>query len=116
MKGAHQAPGAGTPAESDEPAGLGSSGGFRGQKRTDDLDCADAGADCKLIATATARAALLGIEARSIGPGAWLLRHAHGGCIGAVYGHEALAAAVGGFEAARDDVLALVQRLSGGGL
>lgn len=70
----------------------------------------------KSTATAIARAALLGIEARTIGPGAWLLRHAHGACIGAVYGAEALAAAVAGFEAARDDVLALVQRMAGGGL
>lgn len=67
-------------------------------------------------AAAITRAALLGIEARSIGPAAWMLRHAHGACIGAVYGHEALAAAVAGFEAARDDVLALVQRMAGGGL
>ncbi len=70
----------------------------------------------KTTATLIARAALLGIEARSIGPGSWLLRHAHGACIGAVYGHEALAAAVAGFEAARNDVLALVQRMAGGGL
>lgn len=70
----------------------------------------------KTTTTAIARAALLGIEARSIGPGSWLLRHAHGACIGAVYGHEALAAAVAGFEAARNDVLALVQRMAGGGL
>ena len=70
----------------------------------------------KHTATAIARAALLGIEARSIGPAAWMLRHAHGACIGAVYGHEALAAAVAGFEAARNDVLALVQRMAGGGL
>jgi outer membrane lipoprotein SlyB len=76
---------------------------------------ADVQDSAKATATAIARAALLGIEAHSIGPGAWLLRHAHGACIGAVYGHEALAAAVAAFEAARDDVLALVQRLGGGG-
>lgn len=63
--------------------------------------------------TTIARAALLGIEARSIGPAAWLLRHAHGACIGTVHGHEALAAAVAGFEAARDDVLRLVQQIGG---
>lgn len=70
----------------------------------------------KGTATAIARAALLGIEAHSIGPAAWILRHAHGACIGTVHGAEALAAAVAGFEAARDDVLALVQRMAGGGL
>lgn len=70
----------------------------------------------KTTATTIARAALLGIEAHSIGPAAWLLRHAHGACIGAVYGHAALVAAVAGFEAARDDVLALVQRLAEGRL
>lgn len=70
----------------------------------------------KATAPAIARAALLGIEARSIGPAAWLLRHTHGACIGTVHGAEALAAAVAGFEAARDDVLALVQRMAGGGL
>jgi len=69
----------------------------------------------KNTATLIARAALLGIETRTIGPDSWLLRHAHGACIGAVYGHEALAAAVAGFEAARDDVAALVRGIAGRG-
>jgi len=77
---------------------------------------ANAPDSAKATATAIARAALLGIEARSIGPAAWMLRHAHGACIGTVHGAEALAAAVAGFEAARDDVLALVQRMAGSGL
>ena len=75
-------------------------------------DCA-ADADGKHVATAVARAALLGIEARRAHfcAGAWLLRHAHGADIGIVHGTEALEAAVRGFESARDDVRALVQRL-----
>ena len=67
----------------------------------------------KATASTIARAALLGIECRAIGPNAWLLRHAHGACIGAVHGAEALAAAVAGFELARNDVLELIQRLGG---
>lgn len=65
----------------------------------------------KSAATAIARAALLGIEARRVPAGAWLLRHARGADIGTVHGIEALEAAVRGFESARDDVRALVQRL-----
>lgn len=67
----------------------------------------------KSAATAIARAALLGIEARRVPAGAWLLRHAHGADIGIVHGTEALEAAVRGFESARDDVRALVQRIGG---
>ena len=74
---------------------------------------ANAPDSAKATATAIARAALLGIEARSIGPAAWLLRHANGAHIGAVYGHEALAAAVAGFEAARNDVLAIARTMGG---
>lgn len=97
------------PQHDDAPA-VAAARGVRGNETKQRLDFG------KATATAIARAALLGIEARSIGPAAWMLRHAHGACIGAVYGHEALAAAVAGFEAARDDVAALVQRLAGGGL
>ena len=39
--------------------------------------------------------------------------HAHGAEIGSVRGIEALEAAVRGFESARDDVRALVQRIGG---
>ena len=67
----------------------------------------------KSAATAIARAALLGIEARPVLGGAWLLRHARGADIGTVHGIEALEAAVRGFESARDDVRALVQRIGG---
>ena len=73
-------------------------------------DCA-ADADQTHVATAVARAALLGIEVHGIGAGAWLMRHARGAEIGAVRGTAALEAAVRGFESARDDVRALVQRL-----
>lgn len=73
----------------------------------------DASDSAKATASTIARATLLGIECRAIGPSAWLLRHAHGACIGAVHGAEALAAAVAGFEHARDDVLELIQRLGG---
>lgn len=54
-----------------------------------------------------------GLTRHRIGPAAWMLRHAHGACIGTVYGHEALAAAVAGFEAARNDVLAIVRSMEG---
>lgn len=107
------APGLVTPAESDEPAKLGSSGGFRGQVRTDDHDCAEADAKRKRAALATAHAALLGIEARPLDGGAWLLRHANGGPIGTVHGLDDLVAAVAGFEAAANDVRQLVQRMRG---
>ncbi|MBK8863534.1 MAG: hypothetical protein IPN37_05815 [Betaproteobacteria bacterium] len=75
-------------------------------------DCA-ADADQKHVATAVARAALLGIEARRVPAGAWLLRHAHGADIGIVHGTEALEAAVRGFESARDDMAELVRRIGG---
>jgi hypothetical protein len=65
-------------------------------------------------ATAVARAALLGIEVYSTGPAVWKLRHARGADIGVVRGHQALAAAVAGFEAAHHDVAMLVRRLAGG--
>jgi hypothetical protein len=71
-------------------------------------------ATAKMIATATARAALLGIEARPLGTDAWLLRSAAGATIGTVQGADALLAAVAGFEAARGDVAALVGRMARG--
>lgn len=74
-------------------------------------DCAET--EHKRIATATARAALLGIEARQIAPDAWLLRHARGADVGIVRGLPALDAAVSGFEAAHRDVAELVQRMRG---
>lgn len=107
------APGPVTPAESDEPAKLGSGGGFRGQARTDDHDCAEAAAERKRAASAIAHAALLGIEASPLDGGAWLLRHANGAPIGTVHGLDALCAAVAGFQAAANDVRQLVQRMRG---
>lgn len=80
--------------------------GVEGDRKEDSGDCA-----AKLIASATARAALLGIEVRQIDGGAWLLRHAFGADIGIVRGLPALAAAVAGFEAATRDVRELVQRM-----
>ena len=80
-------------------------------------DCADAAVDAqqhvhrKAEADAVARAALLGIEARLTGTDAWMLRHAAGAHIGIVRGLPALQAAVAGFEAARDDMRTLVQRM-----
>lgn len=73
----------------------------------------DAPDSAKANASTIARAVLLGIECCAVGPNAWLLHHAHGACIGAVHGAEALAAAVEGFEHARDDVIELIQRLGG---
>ena len=70
--------------------------------------------DTKTIATAIAKAACTGIECHLIGVDTWLLRHAHGADIGMVHGLGALVAAVGGFEAATDDVRQLVQRMHGG--
>lgn len=67
----------------------------------------------KSSATEIVRAALLRIEACSIGPAAWLLRHAHGATIATVYGHEAVAAAVADLEVACNDLMVLVQRLGG---
>lgn len=67
----------------------------------------------KVIDTATARAALLGIEVHQIDGGAWLLRHARGACIGTVRSLDALDAAIGGFEAAQRDVRELVRRMRG---
>jgi len=82
-------------------------------------DCADAAVDAQqhahrkaeAEAEAVARAALLGIEARLSGTDAWMLRHAAGAHIGIVHGLPALQAAVAGFEAARDDMRTLVQRM-----
>jgi hypothetical protein len=65
-------------------------------------------------ATAIARAAILGIEAYSVGLAVWKLRHARGADIGIVRGHQALAAAVAGFESAHHDVARLVRRMAGG--
>ena len=70
--------------------------------------------DTKTIATAIAKAACLGIECHLIGVDIWLLRHARGADIGVVHGLGALVAAVGGFEAATNDVRQLVQRMRGG--
>ena len=102
------APGQVTPelTQKDETPGLAGAEGFRGKN-------SDGGGDgtCKLIATAIARAALLGIEARPLTDGAWLLRHARGADIGIVHGIGALTAAVAGFEAACSDVRALMQRM-----
>ena len=92
----------------DEARELGG-GGLQEQGTTDSLDC-----DAKLIDTAIARAALLGIEVHQIDGGAWLMRHARGACIGAVRSLDALDAAIGGFEAAQHDVRELVQRMRGG--
>jgi len=69
----------------------------------------------KMAATATARAALLGIEVRELQGGAWLLQHASGSPIGTVKGLEGLRAAVDGFHAARDDVADLVRRIGARG-
>jgi hypothetical protein len=82
--------------------------GVEGDRTADSGDYAE-----KLIATAAARAALLGIEVHQLGGGAWLLRHASGANIGAVRGLAALDAALGGFEAAQHDVRELVQRMRG---
>ena len=74
----------------------------------------DGNFDTKTIATAIAKAACLGIECHLIGVATWLLRHARGADIGVVHGLGALVAAVGGFEAATNDVRQLVQRMRGG--
>jgi hypothetical protein len=66
-----------------------------------------------LIATVTARAALIGIEVHQLDGGDWLLRHARGASIGTVRCMDALDAALGGFEAAQRDVRELVQRMRG---
>lgn len=85
--------------------------GFRAQRKVNAADSAEAGTLRKRETTAQARAALLGIEARPIGPDVWLLRHARGADIGVVRGLPALDAAVAGFEAAHRDVAELVQRM-----
>ena len=87
-------------------------GAVEKQGNRDPRDCAET--EHKRIATATARAALLGIEARPIAPDSWLLRHARGADIGIVRGLPALVAAVAGFEAAHRDVAELVRRMKGG--
>ena len=97
-----------TPKIDDAPAGDAAQGIREAQEVSP--DCA-ADADQSHVAAAVARAALLGIEVHGIGAGAWLMRHARGAEIGAVRGTAALEAAVRGFESARDDVRALVQRL-----
>ena len=93
--------------ESDEAAKLGSGGGLEEQGKADSGDSAR-----ELIATAIAKAALLGIECRPIGADAWLLRHARGP-IGTVQGRNALQAVVAGFEAACADMRALVRQMEG---
>ena len=106
MQGA-SAPGPVTPCRSDEPAELGSVGGFGGQEREDSLDSASDTAERKLIAGLAARAALLGVEVHRLADGTWLLR-ARGVHIGIVRGADALGAAVAGVEAAHADVRELV--------
>jgi hypothetical protein len=85
--------------------------GVKLQGTADSSDCADVEAECKLIATCAARAALLGIEVRELRGGAWLLQHASGASIGAVRGQQGLSSAVAGFEAARNDVAVLVRQI-----
>ena len=113
---AHQHVGAAAPglaaperSEKDEPRGLAGGAGVEVQGTADSPDSA-----AKLIATATARAALLGIEVHEIDAGAWLLSHARGGDIGTVRGLAALDDAIGGFESALTDVRDLVQRMMRG--
>lgn len=105
------APGLVRPTSDEAPAAC-DDRGPEGQTTFESPDCA-ADADEKHVATAVARAALLGIEARRVAVGAWLLCHARGGEIGIVRGIAALEAAVRGFEAARDDVADLVRRIRG---
>lgn len=93
---------------SDEAPALAGAEGFKGNRTAGSGDCA-----AKLIATATARAALLGIEVHQIDGGAWLLRHARGGSVGTVQGLPALDAAIVGFEATQHDVRELVQGMRG---
>ena len=93
---------------SDEALGLAGAEGFRDQGTQE-----YATHYRKRAETALARAALVGIEARLLDSGAWRLRHAQGADIGIVQGLTALEAAVQGFEAARDDVQALVRRMRG---
>lgn len=102
------APGLSHPPEVTKPQRWQAQWGFNENRTGDSEDCA-----AKQIATATARAALLGIEVHQIEGGAWLLRHARGASIGAVRGLAALDAAVGGFEAVQRDMRELVQRMRG---
>ncbi|MFT3818331.1 MAG: hypothetical protein QM750_11965 [Rubrivivax sp.] len=76
---------------------------------------ASAGAtqDRALDARLTVLAAHLGIELRALDSDGWLLRHAGGASIGVVRGGDAVGAALAGFEAARNDVLALIARRAG---
>lgn len=94
--------------EDEAPLTVAAAQGFRAETKSNAVDCA-----AKLIATVTARAALLGIEVRPIDADTWLLRHARGADIGIVRGLAALDAAVAGFEAAQRDVAELVRRLGG---
>lgn len=83
----------------------------QGDHESKQRDCADGGASRKLISTAAARAALLGIEVLPLPGGAWHLRHARGADIGIVRGLQSLVAAVAGFEAARHDVQEMIQHM-----
>ncbi|MFT3818299.1 MAG: hypothetical protein QM750_11805 [Rubrivivax sp.] len=102
------APGPVTPIRDEAPE-LAGGGGFKADQETSN------GRDriAALIASATARAFDMGIEAKPLGGGAWLLRSALGSDIGATRDAKALFAAVAGFEAARNDVLALIARRAG---
>lgn len=101
--------------QKDEAPGV-TAEGSRGQGTADGSDCASTTEARKLISTAIARAALLGIEVCELAGGAWLLRTARGADIGTVRDVRTLAAAISGFEAARDDVRGLVQRKAAGAL
>lgn len=82
--------------------------GFKGQESEDSGDFA-----CKLSATESARAALIGIEVRRIADNVWMLRSAAGATIGTVQGLDALQAAVAGFEAVQDHLRELLQQVGG---
>lgn len=95
--------------ESDEALGRDQvAQGFKGQESGDSGDFA-----CKLSATASALAALIGMEVRRTADNAWMLRSAAGATIGTVQGLGALQAAVAGFEAVQDHLRDLLQQVGG---
>lgn len=72
--------------------------GASGQSREDSGDCAHPAAERKSTSTLIARLALLGIEARRLADGGWLLKNVVKDALGVVRDHDALQAIADGLQ------------------
>ncbi len=97
-----------------EAPGLAGAEGFRDHGTDDSHDCADTGQQHKLVATLTARAALLGLVLTPLADGAWRIT---AGARSTRYPSlQAVAGVVGGCEHVRNEMAVLLQGQTRGGV